>query len=67
MEKCYAYEKIDTWKVTDLGTGESTQRQKKTSWMQMSFSIKYKAYEKIKKYKVRLVAKDYVQTYGIYY
>jgi hypothetical protein len=40
---------------------------KKNSWMQMVFTVKYKADGTIERYKARLVAKRYTQTYSIDY
>jgi Reverse transcriptase (RNA-dependent DNA polymerase) len=54
-----ALEKNNTWKIIDLPPGK---RIISCKWV---YSIKYNAEEKIERYKVRLVAKGYTQTYGV--
>jgi hypothetical protein len=51
----------NTWELTTLPDG------KKNSWMQIVFTVKYKADETVERYKARLVAKRYTQTYSIDY
>lgn len=56
-----ALEKNQTWKVVDLPRGKTTVGCK---WV---FTIKYNANGFVERYKVRLVAKGFTQTYGIDY
>ena len=54
-----ALEKNQTWKIVDLPEG------KKIVGCKWVYSIKYNVEGKIKRYKARLIAKGYTQTYGI--
>lgn len=56
-----ALEKNDTWKMVDLLWGKEPVGYK---WV---YTIKYKVDGTVERYKARLVAKSYTQTYGIYY
>ena len=56
-----ALQNNNTWELTTLSDEKKTVRWK---WV---FTVKYKADGTIEKYKVRLVAKGYTQTYGIDY
>ena len=61
MEKIRALEKNGTWEVMNLPRGK---RSVGCKWV---FTIKYQADGTIERYKVRLVAKGFTQTYGIDY
>lgn len=54
-------QKNDTWKLIPLLEGKRTAR---CGWV---FSIKHKVEGSIERYKAKLVAKEYTQTYGIDY
>ena len=54
-------QKNQTWELVDLPPG------KKPVSCRWIYTIKYKADGSIERYKARLVAKDYTQTYGIDY
>lgn len=56
-----AFNKNGTWKLTDLPSGKQPIGCK---WI---FHVKYKAYGSIERYKALLVAKGFIQTYGIDY
>jgi hypothetical protein len=56
-----ALQNNNTWELTTLSDEKKTVKWK---WV---FTVKYKADGTIEKYKVRLVAKGYTQTYGIDY
>nr|CAN64787.1 hypothetical protein VITISV_014072 [Vitis vinifera] len=60
-EELQAFKKNKTWEVVDLPQG------KKTVGCRWIYIIKYKVDRTIERYKVRLVAKRYTQTYGIDY
>ncbi|KAL4387731.1 hypothetical protein GQ457_09G022020 [Hibiscus cannabinus] len=60
-EEIYALEKNDTWIVTDLP------HDKKAIGSKWVFAIKYNSDGSIKRYKARLVAKCFTQTYDIDY
>ena len=53
--------KNQTWKIVDLLKGKKIVECK---WV---FIIKYKTNGTLERYKTRLVAKDYAQTYGVNY
>ena len=36
-------------------------------WYKWVFTIKYKVDGSLERYKVRLISKGYIQTYGVYY
>jgi len=57
LQRLVGLEKNKTWELVDLPKG-------KNRWV---FIIKYKAYGTLERYKARLVAKRYTQTYGIDY
>ncbi|RVW91034.1 Retrovirus-related Pol polyprotein from transposon TNT 1-94 [Vitis vinifera] len=61
MEEIRALEKNETWEVMNLPRG------KKPGACKWIFIVKYKADGTVKRYKVRLVAKGFTQTYGIDY
>ena len=50
-----------TWEVVDLPKG------KKVAGSKWVFTVKYKAYGEVERYKVRLVAQGFTQAYGIDY
>jgi len=56
-----ALQNNSTWEIIDKARDK---RILKCTWI---FSIKYKADGKVNRYKVRLVAKEYTQTYRIEY
>lgn len=58
-EEIRALEKKRTWSKCVILEG------KKMVWCRWVFIIKYKADGTLERYKVRLVAKDYTQTYGV--
>ena len=60
-EEMKSFQKNGTWEVVNLPDG------KKPVGCWWIFTVKYKADGGIKRYKVRLVAKGYNQTYGIDY
>ena len=60
-EKMEALLKNNTWTIVPLHEGKKAVRCK---WI---FSIKHKADGTVERYKARLVAKDYTQTYGVDY
>ena len=59
MEEMTTLQKNQTWMLVSLPEGKSKVGCK---WV---FSIKHKAYGSVERYKTRLVAKGYTQTYGI--
>lgn len=61
QEEMEALQKNNTWDLVSLPKGKKSVGSK---WV---FSIKYKADGSIKRYKAKLVAKGYTQTYGIDY
>lgn len=56
-----ALEKNKTWELVELRKGKNVVGCK---WM---FTVKYKADGSLERYKARLVAKEYTQTYGVDY
>ena len=60
-EEMKALKKNDTWALSNLPAG------KKTAGCKWVFTIKIKADGKIERYKTRLLAKGYTQTYGLDY
>uniref|UniRef100_A0A7N2LTQ0 Reverse transcriptase Ty1/copia-type domain-containing protein n=1 Tax=Quercus lobata TaxID=97700 RepID=A0A7N2LTQ0_QUELO len=60
-EEMKSLQKNSTWKVVELPEG------KKPVGCRWVFTVKYKADETIERFKARLVAKVYTQTYGIDY
>ena len=61
FEEMEALEKNDTWERTDLPKGKVPVGCK---WV---FTIKFNSNGSLERYKARLVAKDFTQTYGIDY
>ncbi|XP_071679982.1 uncharacterized protein [Lolium perenne] len=61
MEELEALKKNKTWELTDLPKGKNTVGCK---WI---YSVKQNAEGKVERYKARLVARGYSQTYGIDY
>jgi len=61
LEEMNALEKNQTWKVVNLPKGKSTVGCK---WV---FTVKYNSDGSLERYKARLVAKRFTQTYGIDY
>ena len=61
MEEMNALRRSGTWEIIDLPGG------KKIVGCKWVFTIKCKADGSIERYKVRLVAKGFTQTYGIDY
>lgn len=61
QEKVKALHDNGTWEVVDLPKGKKVVGSK---WV---FTVKYKAYGEVERYKVRLVAQCFTQTYGIDY
>jgi hypothetical protein len=61
MEELEALKKNKTWELTDLPKGKNTVGCK---WI---YSVKQNAKGKVERYKARLVARGYSQTYGIDY
>ena len=55
-----ALKKNQTWEIVDLPKGKMPNRK----WI---FTVKYKSYGSLERYKVRLVTKGYTQTYDIDY
>ena len=60
-EELKSLEKNNTWDITNLPTGKSIVSCK---WL---FSVKYHANGSVERYKARLVARGYTQSYGIDY
>ena len=60
-EEMRALEKNQTWDIVELPKG------KKTVGCKWIFNVKYKANGTLERYKARLVAKEYTQTYDIDY
>ena len=60
-EELKALEKNNTWDITDLPIGKSTVSYK---WL---FYVKYHTNGSVERYKARLVARGYTQSYGIDY
>lgn len=56
-----AVNKNNTWEFIELPN------EKKTIWSKWMFTVKHKANGSMERYKVRLVAKGFTQTYGINY
>ncbi|CAN1170498.1 Retrovirus-related Pol polyprotein from transposon TNT 1-94 [Linum perenne] len=61
MEELHALEKNETWEVVSLPPGKNTVDCK---WL---FTVKYKADGKIERFKARLVARGFTQSYGVDY
>ena len=61
LEEIRALEKNETWDITDLPLGKSPMGCKSV------FTVKYREDGKIDRFKVRLVGKDFTQSYGIDY
>ena len=61
FEEMNALKKNGTWEAVDLP------REKKVVGCKWEFTIKSKADGSVKRYKVKLVAKGFTQTYGIDY
>jgi Reverse transcriptase (RNA-dependent DNA polymerase) len=60
-EELEALEKNKTWKIMKL---PSDKRSVGCKWV---YKIKYNSDEIVERYKARLIAKDYTQTYGVDY
>jgi hypothetical protein len=60
-EEMNALERNQTWKIVELP------KEKKPVRCKWVYTLKYKADGSLEKYKVRLVAKGYTQTFGIDY
>ena len=58
VDEMAALEKNNTWDLVSLPRG------KKTVGCKSIFTIKHRAYRTIERYKVGLVAKGYIQSYG---
>ena len=56
-----ALQKNETWELVDLPSG------KKLVGCKWVFAVKFKGDDSLKKYKARMVAKGYTQTYGVDY
>ena len=61
MQKWRPWRKIKTWEMVDLATG------KKPMGCKWVYIVKYRVDETLERYKTRLVAKGYTQTYDIDY
>ena len=61
MQKTKILEKNNTWELVDLPAGK---RPVGCKWV---YTVKYKASGSLERYKVRLMAKGYTQTYGVDY
>ena len=61
MEEMNAFKKNGTWEIVDL------LKEKRTLGCKWIFTVKCKANGSIEKYKARVVAKEFTQTYGIDY
>ncbi|XP_071902889.1 uncharacterized protein [Coffea arabica] len=61
VEEMMAFQKNSTWEMVELPM------RKKTVGCKWVFSVKYKSDGTVERYKTRLVAKGYTQTYGIDY
>ena len=59
-EEMIALKKNQTWEIVDLPKGKMPNHK----WI---FTVKYKSYGSLERYKVRLVTKGYTQTYDIDY
>jgi hypothetical protein len=60
-EEMNALERNQTWKIVELP------KEKKPVRCKWVYTLKYKADGSLERYKVRLVAKGYTQTFGIDY
>ena len=60
-EEMKVLEKNKTWDFVDVSTGKKSMECK---WV---YTVKYRANESLERYKVRLVAKGYTQTYVVDY
>ena len=60
-EEMRALEKNKTWEIVELPKGK---KPKGCKWV---FTIQYRAYGTLERYKPRLVANGYTQTYGVDY
>ena len=60
-EEMRALEKNKTWEIVELPKGK---KPKGCKWV---FTIQYRAYGTLERYKARLVANGYTQTYGVDY
>ena len=61
MQKTKILEKNNTWELVDLPAGK---RPVGCKWV---YTVKYKASGSLERYKARLMAKGYTQTYGVDY
>ena len=60
-EEMEALEKNKTWELVDLSTGKKSMKCKQV------YTFKYRTHGTLERYKVRLVAKEYTQTYDVDY